>query len=81
MDIEQRLQKLEQEMREHTHNGFVGGQIFIKNLFGLFETVSVAPTTVPKTTYDNIKVYSSGGTFRLYIYDAVGGAWHYTTLT
>lgn len=81
MDIEQRLQNLERQMREHAHDGFNGGQIYFKNLFGLFETVSVAPTTVPKTTYDCIKVYTNGATYRLYWYDSVANVWHYVTAT
>jgi hypothetical protein len=81
MDLEQRVAQLETQMREHNHDGFKGNQIFLKHIFGQFEVVSSAPTTVPKTAYDNIKIYSSGGTFRIYVYDSVGGAWHYATLT
>ncbi len=81
MNIEDRLQTLERQMREHHHDGFLGGQVYLRNLWGLFETVSVAPTTIPKTTYDQIKFYSNAGTFRLYMYDSVGNAWHYTALT
>lgn len=81
MNIEQRLQNLERQMREHSHNGFNGGQIFFKNLFGLFETVSEVPTTTPKTTYDQIKIYSNSTTYRLYWYDSVNGVWRYATGT
>ncbi len=68
-------------MREHYHNGVVGRQIYLKDLFGLFETVSVAPTTIPKTTYDQIKIFVNGATFRFYWYDSVGNVWHYVTAT
>lgn len=81
MDTEQRIQLLEQQMREHAHNGFLGGQIYLRSLFGLFETVSVAPTTIPKTTYDQIKIYVNSTTYRLYWYDSVGSVWHYVTAT
>jgi len=81
MDLEQRIQKLETQMREHSHDGFNGGQIYFRNLFGLFETVSVAPTTTPKTTWDGIKIYTNGATYRLYWYDSVAGAWRYATGT
>lgn len=81
MDLEQRINELERQMREHNHDGFKGNQIYLKHIFGLFEVVSSAPTTTPKTSYDQVKIYSSGGTFRLYVYDSVGGAWHYASLT
>jgi hypothetical protein len=80
-ELNNRITALETQMREHHHDGFLGGQVYLRNLWGLFETVSVAPTTTPKTTYDQIKFYSSGGTFRFYMYDSVGGAWHYVALT
>ena len=76
-----RISTLEQQMREHAHNGFLGGQIYLRSLFGLFETVSAIPTTIPKTTYDQIKIYVNGATLRLYVYDAVNDLWRYTTLT
>lgn len=51
------------------------------DVFGLFETVSAAPTGVPRDLYDQIKIYVNGGTYRLYVYDVTGRAWHYATLT
>lgn len=79
--LEQRVAELERKMREHAHDGFNGGQIYLRNLFGLFETVSAAPTTVPKTTFDQIKIYVNGATYRLYWYDSVANTWHYVTAT
>jgi hypothetical protein len=78
-DLQRRIETLETQMREHAHNGFLGGQIYFRHLFGLFETVSVAPTTIPKTTYDQIKIYVNGATLRLYWYDSVANLWHYVT--
>lgn len=51
------------------------------DLFGLFQTVSVAPTTVPKIAYDQIQIYKNGATLRLYVYDAANQGWRYTALT
>lgn len=51
------------------------------DIIGLFETVSVAPTLVPAGPYDQVKIYSNSGTFRLYVYDAVGNAWYFASLT
>lgn len=80
-ELLRRIENLETQMREHSHNGFSGNQVYIRHLLGLFETVSSAPTTTPKTTFDQIKIYSSGGTYRLYVYDPTGGAWRYASLT
>ncbi len=80
-ELQNRIEILETQMREHAHNGFLGGQIYLRSLFGLFETVSVAPTTIPKTTYDQIKIYVNGATLRFYWYDSVAGIWHYVTAT
>ncbi len=79
--LENRIITLETQMREHHHDGFLGGQVYIRNLWGLFETVSVVPTTIPKTTYDQIKFYSNATTYRLYMYDTVNNVWRYATLT
>lgn len=51
------------------------------DVFGLFETVSTAPTATPKTWFDQIKIYTNGATLRLYWYDATNATWHYITAT
>lgn len=51
------------------------------DISGLFQTVSVPPTTIPQSPYDQVQIYSNGSTYRLYIYDGVNRAWHYATLT
>lgn len=54
---------------------------FNTDIQGLFETVSAAPTNIPKSPYDQVKIYVNGATYRLYWYDGVGHAWHYVTAT
>lgn len=54
---------------------------FNTDIIGLLQTVSVAPTQVPNSPYQQIQIYVSGTTYRLYVYDAKGGVWHYATLT
>lgn len=44
------------------------------------KTVSTAPTSVPRSFNEQIVIYSSGGTYRLYVY-IVGIGWKSTTLT
>jgi hypothetical protein len=51
------------------------------DVFGLFETVSAAPTGTPQTVYDQVKIYVNSTTYRLYWYDTVGHVWHYVTAT
>lgn len=80
-ELQRRIEVLETQMRDHAHNGFLGGQIYIRSIFGSFETVSVAPTTIPRTTCDQFKIYVNGATLRFYMYDTVAGLWHYVTLT
>lgn len=54
------------------------------DLFGVIDTVSAVPTTatnIPKTFFDQMKLYRSGTTFTLYLYDVVNKAWRSVTLT
>ena len=53
----------------------------LENVFGGFETVTSAPTLTPVTLRQKIKIYNSGGTKRLYIYDDTNNTWLYATLT
>jgi hypothetical protein len=85
-DTKQQLEDLrryvDDQIRQHIHDGGQGTRInFNTDIIGLFETVSVVPTNVPKSPYDQVKVYVSGATYRLYWYDANGGVWHYVTAT
>ena len=48
---------------------------------GLFECVSVVPTGKPSNVYDQVKIYASGGTKTLYLYDYINSAWRSVTLT
>lgn len=70
------------DIREHEHDG-LGSRIndLDTDIQGLFETVSVVPTNLPKGAYDQIKVYENAGTHRLYWYDATSHAWRYTAGT
>jgi len=72
------------DTRRHAHNGSDSPRVDVQSLNGFFEVVSAVPTHIPKGLWDSIKIYSNGGTRRLYIYvtDAAGsGAWRYTALT
>ncbi len=53
----------------------------VRAIIGLLETVSTAPTDFPKTFWDSIKIYESGGTKRLYVYSQGSKTWRYVALT
>lgn len=75
-------QKVDFLIKNHIHDGANAVRInWNTDIIGVIETVSSAPTIVPKSPYDQVKIYSSGGTFRLYVYDTSGNAWHFVALT
>ena len=49
-------------------------------LIGKIQTVSVVPTQIPRNLYEQIVIYVSGATLRLYVYDNTNKAWRYSTL-
>lgn len=57
---------------------------FLREMIGVIDTVSTAPsatTSKPTKLIDQFKFYSSGGTYRLYIFDAKNSVWRYCALT
>jgi hypothetical protein len=57
----------------------------IQRLRNVLPVVGSAPTYTPKNFLEQFAIYSSGGTFRLYVYtidvDTGTGAWKYVALT
>lgn len=53
------------------------------DIVGLFQTTTAVPasTDIPNTIYDQIRIYKSGTTYRLYWYDAQNSEWRYATGT
>lgn len=64
------------EVGFHTHNGTDTPQVDPSNLLP-FPLVSAIPTD--PVGGSDIRIYSSSGTYRLYV--RVSGTWRYTTLT
>lgn len=58
---------------------------FLSEIFGMIETVTTAPDAStgnkPTKLINQIKFYSSGSTYRLYVYDATNDVWRYVALT
>lgn len=53
----------------------------IRDLTGLIQAVSSAPTWSPRKFSEQFAVYASGATYRFYIYDSTNKAWRYVALT
>ncbi len=53
-------------------------RIRFDELDGLFQTSSSVPTHVPRKFSEQIVIYTSGATYRLYWYDNANGAWRYS---
>ena len=53
----------------------------ISLLTGLIGTVSTAPTHIPKKFDEQVVVFKSGATKRLYIYDNINNEWDFVALT
>lgn len=61
-----------------------GERIFLSQVdddLGFMRVVSSVPTEQPTTKYERIKVYVSGATKRLYIWDGTNNVWTYVNLT
>lgn len=81
-DMESRLLALENMIRNQHHNGVEAPPIQLEtDIRGLFEVVSAVPTAIPRTVYDQVKIYVNSTTYRLYWYDANAHVWHYVTAT
>ena len=79
-EFERRLAALEEDKTISKYdNNF--DYLDIQNITGFVQVVSVAPAGFPKSFFDQVKIYISGGTLRLYVYDYANNAWRYTTLT
>lgn len=72
--LQHQLQQLEQRLSSLSIN-------LDTQIIGMFQVVSVAPTTVPRTAYDQIQIYTNSTTYRLYWYDWHNQAWRYATGT
>ena len=61
-----------------------GERSFLSTLdddLGFLRVVSSVPTESPKNNFTKIKVYISGVTKRLYIWDGTNNVWTYVSLT
>lgn len=85
-DLTRRIEELERQMREHSHNGVVGAEIGLANLRDTLLTVTVAAQLTailagkPTKFRDQILIDTTTGTKKLYIFDTVGGVWRSCTI-
>jgi uncharacterized protein YcfL len=78
-ELKRSISELERQLREHTHNGFLGGQVSIQNLTDFIQVVDAAPTHTPRSFWDSVKIYNTGAVYRFYWYDNVNTEWRYST--
>lgn len=52
-----------------------------EDLWGKIDTTDTVPTYVPKKIQEQVILYISGATLRLYVYDFTNNTWRYATLT
>ena len=85
VDVQQQIDslsyRLDTQIQTHKHGQNATRINLNTDIIGLFETVSAAPTIIPTSPYEQIKIYVNGATLRLYWYDSVAHAWHYVTAT
>ena len=53
----------------------------VPNAFNMFQTVTSVPTVAPSNWQNQIQIYTSGSTYRLYWWDNTNNTWHYVTAT
>ncbi len=82
MNTEQRLEKLEREMREHAHNGFVGGQIYYKHIMDLPVLIgSGSPDTIVLAKKGTMFLRTDGSSTSTRAYINTDGAKAWTAIT
>lgn len=54
---------------------------FNTDIIGLFETVTVAPTGIPTSPYEQIKLANISGTFYIYAYNTNSKSWKRVAIT
>jgi len=70
---------VDQKIQEHFHSGIDSRSLKLDNLFGMFRTVDTAPTHTPRNLFEQIMIFKTGTTYRLYWYDTMNNEWHYAT--
>lgn len=79
MEKEQKNSKIKVDFNEVSLEQESGTHIL--DVLGTLKTSSTVPTHVPRKMSEQIIMYASGATYRLYIYDINNKAWRYASLT
>lgn len=87
--LQKRIETLEQQMKEHYHNGVVGRRVDIRDTVGFIKTITlsaelaniVLSANPPRKVWEQILIDTTTGTKKLYVYDTVGHTWLSTTIT
>jgi len=73
--------KYKQPQTQEVDNVTLNEPQFLREIIGSLEVVTSVPTGKPTKLIDQFKFYSSGSTYRLYVYNAKADVWRYSTLT
>lgn len=79
--LDEARQYTDQRIATHVHGADAQAVGLNIGISGLFEVVSAPPTNVPKSPFDQVKIYINSTTYRLYVYDYTNTTWHYVALT
>ena len=60
---------------DHSHDGRGISKVQLRELSGFIEVVAVIPTHIPRSFWDQVKLYVNGATKTLYVYDYKGNQW------
>lgn len=78
----QRIETLETQMREHAHNGFLGGQVYYKDIMALPVLIgSGSPNTVVLATKGTLFLRTDGSSTSTRAYINTDGAKAWTAIT
>ena len=73
-------EELEQQFNGHLHSGTDTKKVALGSIDGVINYGSTVPAYSPSSVQDQIYMYLSGSTKRLYIYDFILGAWNYISI-
>ena len=82
----EKISVLESQLKEHQHDGIIGAQINVRNIFDLLRTITDATeltnvTAQPaKNIYEQMFIDTSTATKKLYVFDATGNVWRSVTI-
>ena len=83
-DLANKLEELRlleaDDIKTHQHDGLLSSRTNFQDLLGGLQTTSAVPTDTPRDIFDWVRVYKSGSSYRLYVYDGLNNVWKYANI-